>query len=304
MDFREIRYVSAIQKCQTLSGAARYLDITQPSLSKFLQNLESKLSVKLFERIDNKMFLTFAGQTYMDTGLKILDLNHQLNESLTDISKELKGSLSIGITPTRGRYVLPNVLPLFLKAYPDYKINIIEGGVHYLNQALISGSIDLSLYTIYDEHYNDFEYEHVCREEIVLAITPDKAQSASICHLPDRQHPWLDLNVVKDELFLMVDENLRTRKLANQILSLESIRPEMITLQSVETTLSMAAAGIGVCFCTDMCERFFYTPKPLLFCSVGQENNLWDFVIAYRKGRYLSEACKFFIQATKDCFSN
>ena len=93
MDFREIQYVLAIEKYQTLSGAARFLDITQPSLSKFLQNLENRLNVKLFCRIDNKMHLTYAGRQYVETGLKILDLNHQLNNTLSDISSESRGSL-------------------------------------------------------------------------------------------------------------------------------------------------------------------------------------------------------------------
>lgn len=303
MDFREIQYVAAIEKYQTLSGAARFLDITQPSLSKFLQNLEKRLSLKLFERIDNKMVLTYAGQQYMEAGLKILDLSHQLNENLNDISKELKGCLSIGVTPTRGRYVLPHLLPVFLKAYPDYKINIIEGGVHSLNQALVSGAIDLSLYTVFDEYYTGFDYEQICKEEIVLAISPDKIDAGALIHAPHKKHPWIDIEKLESMRFLMVDESLRTRKVANRILSLSSIQPETITLKSVETTLSMAAAGIGVCFCTDMCERFFYNPLPLLFCSVGSEQNLWDFVIACRKDRYLSEACRFFIQIAKDCFS-
>ena len=302
MDFREIQYVAAIQKHQTLSGAARFLDISQPSLSKFLQNLEARLSLRLFERIENKMILTYAGRQYMDIGLKILDLNHQLNENLNDISKELKGCLSIGITPTRGRYVLPNVLPCFIEAFPDYKINIVEGGIHSLNQALKSGAIDLSIYTVFDEYYTDFEYDHICREEIVLAVSPDNPLTASISRPAGRKHPWIDLELLKNERFLMVDKNLRTRKIANRIISASSVRPEIITLQSVETALSMAAAGIGVCFCTDMCERFFYTPKPLLYCSTGSEENIWDFVIAHRKDRYLSEACKFFIRTTEKCF--
>lgn len=238
----------------------------------------------------------------MATGFQILDLSHQLNENLNDISKELRGCLSIGVTPTRGRYVLPHVLPIFLKTFPDYKINIIEGGIHSLNQALTSGSIDLSLYTVYDEFYRDFDYDQVCKEEIVLAVSPHKITSLDLQKKEGKNHPWLNIEKLGEERFLMVDENFRTRKVANRILSQASFRPEVITLQSVETTLSMAAAGIGVCFCTDMCERFFYSPDPLLFCSVGSEQNLWDFVIARRKNRYLSEACKFFIHTVQDCF--
>ena len=303
MDFREIQYVLAIEKYQTLSGAARFLDITQPSLSKFLQNLENRLNVKLFCRIDNKMHLTYAGRQYVETGLKFLDLNHQLNNTLSDISSESRGSLSIGITPTRGRYVLPNVLPDFKRMHPQYKINIMEDGITALNQAMENGQIDLAIYTVSETFRPDLAYEKVCKEEIVLCISPISEVACRLEQRAGKKHPWLDINLLGQELFFLVDENFRTRKIADRILSASSIRPQTITLQSVETALSIVASGIGVSFCTDMCEKFFYTDRPLLYCSVGEQENLWDFVIAYRKDSYLSSAARNFIDITKNAFA-
>lgn len=303
MDFREIQYVLAIEKNQTLSGAARCLDITQPSLSKFLQNLEKRLNVRLFRRIDNKMYLTYAGQQYVETGLKILDLNHQLSNTLSDISSESKGVLSIGITPTRGRYVLPNVLPEFKRMHPQYKINIMEDGIAALNQALENGQIDLAIYTVSETFRPDLEYEKVCKEEIVLCISPVSEIACRLETRPGQKHPWLDINLLGQELFFLVDEKFRTRKIADRILAASSIRPQTITLQSVETALSIVASGIGVSFCTDMCENFFYTTRPLLYCSVGEVENLWDFVIAFRKDSYLPAAARDFIRITKKAFS-
>lgn len=302
MDFREIQYVIAIQKYQTLSGAARFLDITQPSLSKFLQNLERKLKVHLFKRIDNKMHLTFAGEQYVDSGLKILDLNQQLHNTLSDINSEIKGAISIGITPTRGRYVLPNVLPQFKKIYPQYNIHIMEDGITALNQALEAGLIDLALYTVSEIPPTTIVYEQVCQEEIVLCVSPDSTSAQYIELRPEKKHPWIDINRMEAELFFIVDEKFRTGKVANQILTASMIRPQTITLQSVETALSIVASGIGTGFCTDMCEKFFYTAKPLIYCSVGNEKTIWDFVIAHRKGSYLSAASLKFMDLTKEAF--
>ena len=303
MDFREIEYVLAIMKCQTLSGAARMLDITQPSLSKFLHGLEKRLNTPLFKRVENKMYLTYAGQQYVDTGLKILDLNRQLHHTLADLTAEVSGLISVGITPTRGRYVLPHVLPAFKKQYPKYEINIVEDGVNGLNQALELGQIDLALYTVYEPQPQNIVYEYICQEEVVLCISPSNPHSSLIKAVDGRKHPWIDMNQLGSDLFLMVDEKFRTRKIANRILAASPIRPRTITLQSVETVLSLVAADVGVGFCTDMCERFFYPPDPLLFCSAGPDQNLWDFVIAYKKGSYLPAAAQSFIQITKTCFS-
>lgn len=302
MDFREIQYVLAIREQRSLSGAARYLDITQPSVSKFLKNLESRLGVKLFTRVDQKLIPTFAGVQYLETGLKILDLSHQLTNNLNDISRNYRGRLSIGITPTRGRYVLPNVLPEFKKAYPDYAVKILEGGVDELNENLLSGTIDLAIYTVSDGYYGDFLYETVCKEEIVLAISPNHPLAKTAVAAGERKHPWIDVREMGKELFLLVDSKFRTRRVADQILAESCIRPESIELQSVESVLSIIASGIGVGFCTDLCERFFSTSNPLFFCSVGKSDNQWEFVIAHRKTSYLSEAARLFMQITKRQF--
>lgn len=302
MDFREIQYVVAIRDNQTLSGAARALDITQPSISKFLQNLEKRLQTKLFERVDNRLILTYAGEQYVETGFKILDLSRQLQNNLNDINQNFRGRLSIGITPTRGRYVLPNTLPEFKKRYPNYKIRVVENGVSELNKALIDGEIDLAVYTVTDGYYAGFNYEQICKEEVVLAISPDNKLSRFVEAREGRKHPWIDVNQLGEELFFLVDSKFRTRKIADKIMMDATISPEIITLESVESVLSIIASGIGVGFCTDMCEKYFYTPKQLLFCSAGKRNNEWDFVIAYRKNVYLSDAAKLFIEITKEKF--
>lgn len=302
MDFREIQYVVAIRDNQTLSGAARALDITQPSISKFLQNLEKRLQTKLFERVDNRLILTYAGEQYVEIGFKILDLSRQLQNNLNDINQNFSGRLSIGITPTRGRYVLPNTLPEFKKRYPNYKIRVVENGVSELNKALIDGKIDLAVYTVTDGYYAGFNYEQICKEEVVLAISPDNKLSRYVEAREGRKHPWIDVNQLGEELFFLVDSKFRTRKIADKIMMDSTISPEIITLESVESVLSIIASGIGVGFCTDMCEKYFYTPKRLLFCSAGKRNNEWDFVIAYRKNVYLSDAAKLFIEITKEKF--
>lgn len=61
MDFKDMSYVLAIAKHQNITKAAEALYITQPTLTKFLQNLERDLGQKLFKRLGNRYVLTYAG---------------------------------------------------------------------------------------------------------------------------------------------------------------------------------------------------------------------------------------------------
>ena len=63
---REYEYVSAIAREGTLSGAAVQLGVSQPALTRFLQREEGELGTALFQRIDNRMVLTYAGECYLE----------------------------------------------------------------------------------------------------------------------------------------------------------------------------------------------------------------------------------------------
>ena len=65
MDFKDLSYVIAIAKTQNITKAADMLYVTQPTLTKFLQNLEREMGQKLFKKLGNRFILTYAGERYV-----------------------------------------------------------------------------------------------------------------------------------------------------------------------------------------------------------------------------------------------
>ena len=74
MDFRDLSYVLAIAKTQNITKAADSLYVTQPTLTKFLQNLEKEMGQKLFRKLGNRFVLTYAGERYVAKATEILNL--------------------------------------------------------------------------------------------------------------------------------------------------------------------------------------------------------------------------------------
>ena len=95
MDFRELNYVLAIEKYQNITKAADSLYVSQPTLSKFLMNLENTLGQKLFRKLGNKYILTYAGEQYVKTAKEILMLKSNLDIQLADILKRDVGVLNV-----------------------------------------------------------------------------------------------------------------------------------------------------------------------------------------------------------------
>lgn len=67
---KELSYVLAVAEKGNVSRAAEALFISQPSLSRYIKDLENRLGVQLFQRINNRFVLTYAGEKYVETAKK------------------------------------------------------------------------------------------------------------------------------------------------------------------------------------------------------------------------------------------
>ena len=82
MDFKDLSYVIAIAKTQNITKAADMLYVTQPTLTKFLQNLEREMGQKLFKKLGNRFVLTYAGERYVAKATEILNLKKELDQEM------------------------------------------------------------------------------------------------------------------------------------------------------------------------------------------------------------------------------
>ena len=103
MDFRELRYVLSVASHQNLTRAAQELYISQPSLSKYLQNLERTTGMRLFDRQGNRLRLTYAGERYVRYARQMLLMKRDMDEELGEIAREERGRIRVAIPILRLR---------------------------------------------------------------------------------------------------------------------------------------------------------------------------------------------------------
>ena len=94
---RSIDYVIAVAECKSISQAAEMLYISQPSLSRYLSNLENELGVNLFVRTLNGTELTAAGKIYLEYAKEIKLLKETMNSKLKELKREKKSRIRIGM---------------------------------------------------------------------------------------------------------------------------------------------------------------------------------------------------------------
>lgn len=302
MDFKDLSYILAIEKYGNISKAADAMYISQPSLSRFLQNVESLVGQPLFNRIGNKYVPTYVGERYIVRAREILNIKKELDQEVGDILQNNAGVLKVGFPAMRGTYMLPCTLPIFHSLYPRVKLVIQEASSSKLNELILNGDIDLAFYNQPDDNPN-IETEIISHEEMVLVMSPDNPLCEFAYPMEGCRYPHLDLRhlVEKDQGVIMQNPNQRTRTIVDRLFKQHHITPNIILETSnIRAEAELASRNYGVCFITETHLKHMKLEKPLRYFSVGDPSTPINFVAAYRKNSYLPYHATEYIKIVRD----
>ncbi|CAG1013653.1 MAG: hydrogen peroxide-inducible genes activator [Rhizobiaceae bacterium] len=142
---RQLEYVVAVHDLKHFGRAARYCNVSQPTLSVQVSLVEQGLGTLLFERTSSHVAATPAGDR-LARGARLLLAS--LDDLLGDIRAQgaaLGGTIRLGTPPTFGPYFLPKLLPTLHEQYPDLQIYVREDNPAALEASVAAGSIDCGL---------------------------------------------------------------------------------------------------------------------------------------------------------------
>ena len=143
--FRNMEYIYAVYKLGSFSAAAESLFVTQPCLSAMVKKTEEQLGVPIFDRKAKPMCLTEYGVRYISYIEKLQDLENELEQYLSDVRGLRTGKISVGANNVLASYFLPGLIRKFKSLYPGMQVQMTEGNIFYLEDALMRGTIDLVL---------------------------------------------------------------------------------------------------------------------------------------------------------------
>ncbi len=297
MEFRQLQYAIQIAAERNFSRAADKLHIAQPSLSQQLSKLEKELGVLLFKRSTNSVELTYAGSVFVEKAQQIIDMADQLRREMEDIADMRKGRLVVGSLPMTGAHVLPYVLPVFRKAYPDIEIVLIEESTRNLEQLTASGGTDVSLLTLPLEEQS-LAYQPLIDEELCLAVSPDSPLAGR-----DRAKP-ISIAELADEPFVLLKKGQGFRAIAHDLCRRAGFEPRVVFESgNINTVQSLVAAGMGISFVPSMMMLNDSQGRAPVYLTIeGRPTR--TLVIAHRKGRYLSNAAEAFIATFRRTLEN
>ena len=169
MDFRlKVFYTVALRL--NFTKAATELYISQPAVSKHIQELEETYKTKLFERNGSKIALTPAGEILLKHTKNIFEIYREIDFDMSSFINERQGLLRLGASTTISQYIISPVLARFHQKQQDIKVNLLNGNTEQIENALINKEIEIGIVEGQSKNPS-IKYIPFLKDELVLVCS-------------------------------------------------------------------------------------------------------------------------------------
>lgn len=224
------------------STAGKQMHLSQPTISKYIRDLENELGVELFDRSAGGLHLTEAGRLLLPWARKLIYQSVQLQEMMTSLQEKIVGHLRIACSTTSGKYLLPLLAGRFRNRYPWVKVTILSCTPEYVVPRLLEDEANLGVLSR-EAFEEGLESQEFFTDQIILIVP--------------KGHPWAHRQSIEPDDLLDVQLILReptsgTRRVLLTELGKYDIHLEdldvFLELGNAEAIVETVAAGFGVSF--------------------------------------------------------
>ena len=310
--FRYMEYVYAVYKAGSFSAAAEKLYLSQPCLSAMVKKAEDQIGVPIFNRKTKPVSLTEYGEQYIAYIEKIYDLESDFEQYLNDVRGLRTGRLKVGANNIFSSYVLPQLIHKFNMRYPGVQIQMIEGNITYLEQALTCGTIDLVL-----DNYpmrSDLFRQHVLRTEHLLLAVHNTFRQGSPSPMTyqdilEKKHllpnaPTASIEDFATLPFIALREGNDTRFRMDALFAASEKTPNIqLEVDQLATAYNIACNRLGATLVSDtlICSG---QPTPEMdFYKLDDTITTRPIYLYYKHSRYISIAMQKFLEVADGFFS-
>ncbi len=145
MEFRVLRYFLAVAREESITGAAKVLNVTQPTLSKQLMELEEELGKQLLIRGNRRITLTEEGMLLRKRAQEILDLMDKAQSEISNTDESIHGDIYIGSGETDSMRLIAKLAKKLQTRYPHIQYHLYSGNAEDVTERLDKGLLDFGI---------------------------------------------------------------------------------------------------------------------------------------------------------------
>lgn len=302
MDFRKLTYILKIAETGNITKAAEELYMTQPALSHFITKLEKEEGVRLFDRTSVPVRLTYAGERYVETIRRVLELNENLKNEISELQQEAAGRITIGVPPARATDLLPQILPDYILHYPKVEVRTIEHNSRQLREDVRRQQVDFAVLPLLDG-FDEFRKIVLFREELLL-VTGKGKLSPEAWHTDENGKRIADLSRLASQRFVMLKHGHGIRDRIDFLFEMNGIRPDVLMeTTNNETAFSLAAAGLGAAIVPEYNIRRYVPEHPIDVYRITEQGLFWNVGAVVNQNTVLNRYVLGCIQLIKEKYN-
>lgn len=145
MEIRVLKYFLAVAREQSILGAAKYLHLSQPTLSRQLKDLEEEFGKQLFIRGTKKITLTEDGILFRKRAEEIINLVSKTETEMSSLNNDISGCVYLGTAETENIDIIAKCIKKLRTSYPNIQFNISSDDGEDVLDNLDKGLIDFGI---------------------------------------------------------------------------------------------------------------------------------------------------------------
>jgi len=244
VELRQLESFLAVAELLHFRRAAVRVHLSQPALSRQIQQLEHELGAVLFERTPGRVALTDAGRALQTHAARALEELRAARASIAACAGGPLGHLGLACFDSASSYLIPELLARLVERYPRLNVSVATLGTRDALRELHDGGVDAAIVTL-PVAARGLEVTPLYREQLVAAV-PVSHMLAAL-----ERVPLVALAPQRLVTFLAGQNN--TRRLIDDAFSAEQCAPSgVIELESVQAIKDAVRGGLGVAILGEM----------------------------------------------------
>ncbi|MGF6590400.1 LysR substrate-binding domain-containing protein [Pseudomonas sp. 2835] len=290
MEFKQLRSFLEVVHRGGFTQAAQTLHISQSAVSKQVAQLEQDLGVPLLERQGSHLHLTAAGKIVLERGEAMLRLHQELLSELDDLSQLARGELRLGLPLLGSDALFARLFAEYRQRYPNISIQLFEGGSRSVEQAVLSGELELGGSLTPSDP--TFAYQPFCNEPLDALLPTDHPLAAA---------GQVSLAQLADTPFLLYQRSfVLNDRLLGACQQLGFTPREGGRSGQADFLAALVAAGQGVVLLPSVVARGLERPGVVRLALSEPTDLRWDIAFIWRQGAYLSRAAQAWLQLLRE----
>ncbi len=290
MELRQLQSLVSLAQLGSIAKVAENLHLSSAAVHKQLKVLEGELGVCLYTKNGRSLRLTQAAAVLLPYAKEVLAQHDTAVNAIKEWSGLKRGVLRIGAGPTLSSYVLPNLLILYRRTYPEIELLVQTGNSRTLIENLRNGSLDLALLVspLLEEDAS-LTIEHSWKFEFLLVSNirdiPTRCSIAGLNRFP----------------FILFQKGSRMENAIDRYFTEIGFRPKIImTFDSAEAIKALVRMGLGISMLPLWIIDAELQKKELSSVSQREPSLYSRIELVQRKSKFTTAAVSAFVKLASD----